>query len=177
MFYAQDSPQHAINVGWNGGSATPYSFVNPNYRIYSVETETYVKISIPVIDEVLLNIFVNLQQVVGHETWIYNLTEANLNASSSPNWFREYSFVDAYNVTDLSPASLDELMTSFASDPDLISLYWRHKVKMGDPSLDEGCNNECLLKHLTEIVTTEFGAENPRRDELVELFWSTVGEP
>ncbi|KAG4072908.1 hypothetical protein HA402_006588 [Bradysia odoriphaga] len=156
VFYARDSPKDAINVGWNGGSATPYSFVNPNYRIYTVETETY--------------------QVIGHETWIYNLTEANLNASSSPNWFREYSFIDAYNVADLSPASLDELMTSFATDPDLISLYWMHKVKMGDPSLEEGCENECLLKHLTEIVTTEFGAENPRRDELVELFWTAVGE-
>lgn len=94
----------------------------------------------------------------------------------SPNWFREYSFADAYNVTNLSPAALDELMTSFATDPELISLYWMHKVKMGDPSLEDGCGNECLVKHLAEIVTTEFGAENPRRDELVELFRRTIDE-
>lgn len=118
----------------------------------------------------------NLQQVIDHETWIYNLTEANLNATISPNWFREYTFTDAYNVTDLSPASLDELMTTFALQPELISTYWMYKVKMGDPSLEDGCEYECLAKHLSEIVTTEFGADNPRRDEIIELFWSTVGE-
>lgn len=79
-------------------------------------------------------------------------------------------------MTDLSPASLDELMTSFASDRELISTYWMHKVKMGDPSLDDGCDNDCLSKHLTQIVTTEFGSVNPRRDELIELFRRTVGE-
>lgn len=104
------------------------------------------------------------------------MTEANLNASLSPNWFLEYSFTDAYNVTNLSPGSLDELMTSFALDPELLSTYWMHKVKMGDPSLEDGCDNECLSKHLSEIVTTEFGSDNPRRDELIELFWRTVGE-
>lgn len=117
-----------------------------------------------------------MQQVIDHETWIYNLTEANLNASSSPNWFRQYTFSEAYNVTDLSPASLDELMTSFASDPELLTLYWMQYVKMGDPSLADGCENECLSKLLGEIVTTEFGSDNPRRDELLELFWSTVDE-
>lgn len=79
-------------------------------------------------------------------------------------------------MTNLSPASLDGLMTSFASDPELLSTYWTHKVKMGDPSLEDGCDNECLSKHLSEIVTTEFGSDNPRRDELIELFWQTVGE-
>lgn len=78
-------------------------------------------------------------------------------------------------MTNLSPASLDELMTSFASDRGLMSTYWMHKVKMGDPSLENGCDDECLLKHLTEIVTTEFGSDNPRRDEIIELFWRTVG--
>lgn len=43
VFYARDHPNDAINVAWNGGSATTYSFVNPNYRIYTVETETFVK--------------------------------------------------------------------------------------------------------------------------------------
>lgn len=42
VFYARSSPRDAVNVAWNGGSATSYSNVNPNYRLYSVETETYV---------------------------------------------------------------------------------------------------------------------------------------
>lgn len=42
MFYAIDEPSSAINVAWNGGSATAYSDVNPNYRIYSVDNITFV---------------------------------------------------------------------------------------------------------------------------------------
>lgn len=42
MFYARDQPDVAINVAWNGGSATAYSDVNPNYRLYSVDQETFV---------------------------------------------------------------------------------------------------------------------------------------
>lgn len=46
MFYARDQPNVAVNVAWNGGSATAYSDVNPNYRVYSVDQETYVGIHV-----------------------------------------------------------------------------------------------------------------------------------
>lgn len=42
IHYSRDDPSHPINVVWNGGSATSYSFVNPNYRIYTVDQTTYV---------------------------------------------------------------------------------------------------------------------------------------
>lgn len=42
VFFDQKTTTKAINVAWNGGSATPYSNVNPNYRLYTVEPETFV---------------------------------------------------------------------------------------------------------------------------------------
>lgn len=42
VFYDRATSRIALNVAWNGGSATTYSNVNPNYRVYSVETHTYV---------------------------------------------------------------------------------------------------------------------------------------
>lgn len=36
IFYS-DKKNFAVNVGWNGGSLTPYSYINPNYRIYSCD--------------------------------------------------------------------------------------------------------------------------------------------
>lgn len=42
MFYAIDQPKTAINVAWNGGSVTSYSNVNPNYRVYSVDKNSFV---------------------------------------------------------------------------------------------------------------------------------------
>lgn len=34
--------QHAVNVAWNAGSATAYTSVNPNYRLYYVDRTHYV---------------------------------------------------------------------------------------------------------------------------------------
>lgn len=46
VFYDKATASKALNVAWNGGSATAYSNVNPNYRVYSVETNTYVSLKL-----------------------------------------------------------------------------------------------------------------------------------
>lgn len=97
LFYSLDNPSQAINVMWNGGSTTTHTDVNPNYRIYTMDTDTF--------------------QVNGHETWIYNLTLANLTPEQSPSWFREYDFLQEYGLNDLSPASLNGLADTLARDP------------------------------------------------------------
>lgn len=42
VFYASNSTMNLINVAWNGGSLTPYSYLNPNYKIYMANTKTFV---------------------------------------------------------------------------------------------------------------------------------------
>lgn len=44
VFYDSPTSQHAINVAWNGGSATAFVGVNPNYLVYSVDRMHYVSI-------------------------------------------------------------------------------------------------------------------------------------
>lgn len=51
-------------------------------------------------------------EILDHETWIFNLTDANLPPKLTPKWFKEYSFRDAYNVVDLSPATLSNLVSN-----------------------------------------------------------------
>lgn len=61
-----------------------------------------------------------LQQVVDHETWIFNLTEANIvGESQSPAWFKEYTFSEEY-TDNLSPASIDAYLDVMANNPDLV---------------------------------------------------------
>jgi hypothetical protein len=49
------------------------------------------------------------------ESWIYNLTEANAAGyGTSPRWYQLYKFKEAFEVADLSPASLDQLTMKFA---------------------------------------------------------------
>lgn len=39
VFYSNG---HATNIAWNGGALTTFTFKNPNYKIYEVETKTKV---------------------------------------------------------------------------------------------------------------------------------------
>lgn len=100
IFYSRSNPNQALNVIWNGGSTTAYSDVNPNYKIYSMDTTTY--------------------QINSHQTWIYNLTLANLNPNEAPHWFKEYDFQTEYGLDNLSPRALSGLMDTFARSPSLL---------------------------------------------------------
>lgn len=106
IFYARDNPSQALNVLWNGGSTTSYSDVNPNYRIYKMDQQTY--------------------QINAHETWIYNLTLANLNPNQTPNWYKEYNFASEYGISNLSPAALSNLADTLARSPTLLNRVGRN---------------------------------------------------
>lgn len=79
-----------MNVAWTGGSGTTYTGRNSNYRIYTVESNTF--------------------EVIDVDTYIFNLTAANLTPNRPPEWFKEYSFREAFGVTDLSPYTLSNLV-------------------------------------------------------------------
>lgn len=61
-------------------------------------------------------IYYLFQEVLNFDTWIYNLTEANLNPDKPPRWFKEYSFKSRFELEDLSLESLDQLLKKFASN-------------------------------------------------------------
>lgn len=42
VFYDLNDKTKLINVAWNGGSITPYAYLNPNYKIYNADSNTYV---------------------------------------------------------------------------------------------------------------------------------------
>jgi hypothetical protein len=73
IFYDLETSTRPLGVAYISGSATPQSFLNPSYRIYTIDG-TYQKAS---------------YQVLNHENYFLNLTEANL--SMKPEWKKEYS--------------------------------------------------------------------------------------
>lgn len=97
IFYSRENANQALNVMWNGGSTTAFNDVNPNYRMYTMDQSTY--------------------QINAHETWIYNLTLANLSPNQNPTWYKEYDFKTEWGVANLSPASLSGLADTFARTP------------------------------------------------------------
>ncbi|XP_058823046.1 sphingomyelin phosphodiesterase 1-like [Topomyia yanbarensis] len=152
VYYSTEHPEHAINVAWNGGSATAFSFINPNYIVYYVDPETY--------------------QVTDYESYIFNLTDANRFPDRRPEWYKLYSFAEEFKMHNLSPAEADTVVKRFGTPAgrDELRRYWQFKVKMGDPSLESGCTDACLLNHLCQIVVTELG-DDVKCDELRETFF------
>lgn len=91
-----------------------------------------------------------------------------------PKWFKEYSFKDFYEVTDLSPDTLNIMLTNkwmkqeslmtkvsyqyvrdikiFESEIDEIFQFWQKKVKQSDAQLAKGCDDKCRYKTFCQIV-------------------------
>ena len=76
MFYDLDNHTRPVGVAYIPGSLTTYNNDNPNYRIYSVDG----------------NYNGSSWEVLDHETYFMNLTEANLGGGlEKPVWRKEYS--------------------------------------------------------------------------------------
>jgi hypothetical protein len=45
VYYSTDEPTRPISVAINGGSVTPFTNLNSNYKTYSVDSVTYVSMS------------------------------------------------------------------------------------------------------------------------------------
>ncbi|XP_011178148.1 sphingomyelin phosphodiesterase [Zeugodacus cucurbitae] len=130
---------HAVGIAWNGGALTTYSNRNPNYRLYHVESKS--------------------MQVVDHETWIFNLTDANAKGETqTPQWFKEYEF-SAEFTADLCPAGIDNLLDEMAANPSILRKFWRYKMTTADPKMKAGCSRSCLLETICRIAV---GVNNQR---------------
>ncbi|PNF14903.1 hypothetical protein B7P43_G04321 [Cryptotermes secundus] len=151
VYYAIEEPTHPVSVSVNGGSVTPFSDLNSNYKIYTVDSATY--------------------NILDSETWIFNLTKANTNASVNPTWFKLYSFKDIYGVESLTPTEMDKLTHRLAANRSLLEEYsrchWqrdldRHQV-FGVYYTDVGGLERRLRVFETRVLRGMFG---PKRDEV-----------
>ncbi|XP_044598927.1 sphingomyelin phosphodiesterase-like [Cotesia glomerata] len=132
LFYNPNDSDQVINIAWNGGSLTPYANLNPNYKVYEADNNSYV-----------------VQDI---ETWMYNLTEANENFLKRPNWFKSYSFKEAYNLEDLSKNSLNQLVNKMIKYSSILQTYHKNFFKHAAPSLKNECDNDCLKEYICRIV-------------------------
>ena len=61
------------------------------------------------------------------DTYIANLTEANVNAESkSPEYFRLYNHRENLEMENLFPSDFDELAHNLATDDPLYEKYFRY---------------------------------------------------
>ncbi|KAJ0178770.1 hypothetical protein K1T71_005545 [Dendrolimus kikuchii] len=149
IFY--NSEGQPVNVAWGGGSATSYTFYNLNYKIATINRETYVP-----------NNIVN---------YSYNLTEANLTPNRRPHWFQLYDTRNTYALTDLSASSMNDLVNRMVTThTQLLDIYSAFFFKLSDSRWPR-CNDQCKLDNLCKIVVTVLW-ERQKCDELTNLFYS-----
>ncbi|XP_032682117.1 sphingomyelin phosphodiesterase 1-like [Odontomachus brunneus] len=134
LIYSSDENKKIINVAWNGGSVTTFTELNPNYKIYNVDSENYV--------------------VKDYENWIYNVTLANDNVNERPQWYKSYSFKEEYGLLDLSYNSLNDWYIRLSHDDDLLKHYYGHFFKLAEPSLRKECDTKCMRTKMCRIIAS-----------------------
>ncbi|KAF9362054.1 Sphingomyelin phosphodiesterase [Mortierella sp. NVP85] len=120
LYYAPGakSTQTAISTGWVGPSVTPYTGLNPGFRIYKVDTKSW-------------NVF-------DAQTYIADLNQASKwdASGATPNWHLEYSARKAYGayvpIADNAPLSASwwhNVTTVFEKNDAAFQQYWTYRGK------------------------------------------------
>ncbi|RZC34304.1 sphingomyelin phosphodiesterase-like [Asbolus verrucosus] len=105
IYYNSSNPTQPVGAIYNGAALTPFSSANPSYKIFQVESTTF--------------------SLLDYQEWTFNLTLANSQPSTqSPEWYKLYSFVEAYGVQDLSPVEADKVLYKMAADHSLLDDYF-----------------------------------------------------
>ncbi|KAF9399088.1 hypothetical protein BGX21_006794 [Mortierella sp. AD011] len=129
--------QNAIATSWIGPSVTPYTNVNPGFRVYKVDSKSW-------------NIF-------DSQTYIADLDQATSwdTKGTSPNWHLEYSARQAYGayvpIADDAPLSASwwhNVTTAFENNDAAFQQYWTYRGKsanrLGSCAAGSACPAETI---------------------------------
>jgi len=136
FFYNANNPEQVVNVAFNGGSFTSFVGLNPDYKVYDIETDHY--------------------YVLDYEQWTYNLTEANENPKAEPRWFKQYSFKEAYGLDKLELSSYHDLLQRMTTDASLLEKYRAFQYRDSPVHLEKPCDKKCLTELFCSITAVEF---------------------
>ncbi|XP_019855309.1 PREDICTED: sphingomyelin phosphodiesterase-like isoform X3 [Amphimedon queenslandica] len=132
--FEANTPPRPYGILYLGPSVTTYTEQNPGYRIYTVDG----------------NYNGSSRQVLDHDTYILNITDANL--TNKPKWIHEYSAKDAYNMTNLTPDSWLSLLKEFLKNNTLFLKYYHYFFK--SYNMESQCNGNCQKQNTCNCLTT-----------------------
>ncbi|XP_068787072.1 sphingomyelin phosphodiesterase [Struthio camelus] len=134
MFYDEETLTRPVSVAFVAPSVTTYINLNPGYRVYELDG-AYPGSSHAVLD---------------HETFILNLTEANM-PGAKPHWQRLYRAREAYGMPSVFPVDWDQLIRRFQDDESLFQRFW-YLFHKGHPPR-EPCQEACKAALLCSLRT------------------------
>jgi hypothetical protein len=104
------------------GSLTTWSGLNPSYCVYEVDKETLLPLT--------------------RTTWAYDVEQANL---SFPEWVQVTSWLNDYNMVDLSPAAYLSLARKIKDEPGTATSFQEHSHRQNK---GEDCTTDKCVKDL-----------------------------
>jgi hypothetical protein len=133
-----------IGVNFIVGSTTTFSHKAPNFDIVYLDPDTMLPIDL--------------------ETWVFDLDFANNN--DTPSWYQFINVREEYNLTDLSPSSVNSLSDQILTDQDVCSKYkynknvgWDHQAGTTPCTKDDMVAYHCQTgtSDSDELFKCQFG--------------------
>ncbi|KAF8932259.1 Metallo-dependent phosphatase-like protein [Dissophora ornata] len=134
------SSNNALATAWVGPSVTPYTDLNPGFRVYKVDTGSW-------------NVF-------DSQTYVANLDQAAAwdAAGSSPNWHLEYSARQAYGayvpIAAISPLSASwwhNVTVAFESNNTAFQQYWTYRGKSANKMAACASGSACSAEMICDL--------------------------
>ncbi|KAG0351221.1 hypothetical protein BG005_009314 [Podila minutissima] len=131
---------NAISTAWVGPSVTPYTNLNPGFRVYKVDSKSW-------------NVFDSL-------TYVADLNKAAEwdTTGATPNWHLEYSARAAYgayvpiNATQpLSASWWHDVTTAFEKTPAAFQQYWTYRHKSANLQAACASGSDCQKEMICDL--------------------------
>ncbi|XP_034971199.2 sphingomyelin phosphodiesterase [Zootoca vivipara] len=141
LFYDDETLSRPVGIAFVAPSVTTYINLNPGYRVYQVDGPRPG----------------SSFQVLDHETFILNLTLANVPGAKA-QWQRLYGAREAYGLASTFPADWDALVGRLQTDEGLFQRFWflMHKGRLPH----QPCQDLCRTALLCALRTGK--ADDPR---------------
>ncbi|KAH6927920.1 hypothetical protein HPB50_009963 [Hyalomma asiaticum] len=130
VYYTSVDRSRPFGLAFIAPSVTTYTFLNPAYRIYEVDSES--------------------KLVTRHETYFMNVTEANQDGGE-PRWRLEYS-TDDLSLAQAGHEDWAALVGAMENDQSRFNQYVRYTTRLsdGETECDDDCRERLLCRWRTD---------------------------
>ncbi|RWS30121.1 Sphingomyelin phosphodiesterase-like protein [Leptotrombidium deliense] len=154
----------ATNLVYITPSVTTFNYVNPAYRIYTVDDTEQ-----------------SPHLVLDHVTYFVNLTEANQNPKKPLYWKPSYSALKGLGLQSMEPQEWHDLVIRMITDDKLFQKFYKYYYNRSDYIKNKPCDENCKQDILCGLVTGK-SHDSHYCDNLFKLstknqyFYSVVNE-
>ncbi|RWS17270.1 sphingomyelin phosphodiesterase-like protein 2, partial [Dinothrombium tinctorium] len=141
ILYSPHNLRKPISVAYIGPSITPFIENNPAFRLYRTDVKGYVK---------------------DHETYFFNLTEAN-EGQAGPKWIYEYKASKTFDIDDFGPDGWHRFVGRLIEDDALFQHFHKLYYRWSEVKRFDFCHKQCKQIIVDDLIVDHPLKTKPRR--------------